>query len=91
MTMVRKGNGEKEPFDDDKIKKSIMKAAVDAGYSTDDIEQEANKIKNSITEMALQKKEINTEAIKDHILKELYKTNPSIAQSWLKFDEKYKM
>lgn len=90
MTMVRKYNGEKEPFDDDKIKKSIMKAAVDAGYSTDDIEEEANKIKNSISEMALQKKEINAEAIRDHILRELDRNNPRIAGSWLKFDEKYK-
>jgi hypothetical protein len=35
-------------------------------------------------------KEIDTESIRDSILVKIDKIEPSIAQSWRRFDEKYK-
>lgn len=90
MTVVRKSSGDKEPFDAVKLKRSIQKASIDAGYSLDDIEEDVEEITSKIGDLAKQKNEINSNAIRDHILKELDELNPAAAQAWLKFDEKYK-
>jgi transcriptional repressor NrdR len=90
MTMVRKNSGNKEPFDEDKIKRSIQKAAIDAGVTLEDVSTEVADITDMITQIAREKKEINSHAIKDHVLKELDKSKPPVAESWRKFDEKYK-
>ncbi len=90
MTVVRKRTGDKEPFDADKLKRSIQKAGIDAGYTLDDISDEVDEITGKVVEIAQQKIEINSEAIRDHILKELDDSKPSVGQSWRKFDEKYK-
>ncbi|OPY24160.1 MAG: transcriptional regulator NrdR [Methanobacterium sp. PtaU1.Bin097] len=90
MTVVRKRSGDKEPFDEVKLKRSIQKAGIDAGYTLDDISDEVDEITGKILEMANQKIEINSDAIRDHILVELDETKPSIAEAWRRFDEKYK-
>lgn len=90
MTVVRKRSGDKEPFDMVKLKRSIQKAGIDAGYTLDDIADDVDEITSKIVEIAGQKIEINSDAIRDHILKELDESNPSIAQAWKRFDEKYK-
>ncbi len=90
MTVVRKSSGDNEQFDAVKLKRSIQKAGIDAGYTLDDIEEDVDEITSKIEEFAKQKNEINSAAIRDHILKELDELNPAVAQAWLKFDEKYK-
>ncbi len=90
MTVVRKRSGDKEPFDVDKLKRSIQKAAIDANYKLEDISGEVDEITDKIVDIANQKIEINSDAIRDHILKELDESNSGIARAWRKFDEKYK-
>ncbi len=90
MTNVKKKSGNKEPFDSDKIRRSIQKAAIDAGYSIDEISAAVDDVTNKILEIAEQKNEINTDAIRDNILNELDKAHSTISDSWRKFDEKYK-
>lgn len=90
MTNVRKRSGNKEPFDPNKIKRSIQKAGIDAGYAIEDIVQLVDDVTDQIIEMAEQKNEINTDAIRDNVLNELDKAQASIAESWRKFDRKYK-
>ena len=91
MTDVRKRSGNKEPFDEDKIKRSIQKAGIDAGYTIDEVAKLADSITDGITEMAQEKNEINTDAIRDNVLKELDKAQARVAESWRKFDKKYKV
>lgn len=90
MTVVRKRSGDKEPFDADKLKRSIQKAGIDAGYTLEDISAEVEEITHKIVGIAQQKIEINSDAIRDHILMELDESKPSVAESWRRFDEKYK-
>ncbi|HTX60857.1 MAG TPA: ATP cone domain-containing protein [Methanobacterium sp.] len=90
MTTVRKSTGLKEEYDEDKVVRSIQKAAIDAGYGLDDVSSEVTSITSIINEMASEKQEINAEAIRDNVLKELEKTKPEVAQAWYRFDEKYK-
>lgn len=90
MTVVRKRSGDKEPFDEVKLKRSIQKAGIDAGYTLDDIQDEVDEITVKVLEIANQKIEINSDAIRDHVLKELDESHPSIAQAWRRFDGKYK-
>lgn len=90
MTDVRKRNGSKEPFDSDKIKRSIQKAGIDAGFLMDDIGVLVDDVTNQIVEIARQKNEINSDAIRDNVLIELDKAQSTIAEAWREFDKKYK-
>ena len=90
MTDVKKRNGEKEPFDPDKIRRSIQKAGIDAGYRIQDTAKLVDNITDEIMEMAEEKNQINTDAIRDNVLNELDKAQASIAEAWRKFDRKYK-
>jgi transcriptional repressor NrdR len=90
MTDVRKRSGKKEPFDSYKIRRSIQKAGIDAGYTLDDIAELVDEVTNKIAEIAEQKNEINTDAIRDNVLNQLDKMQSAIAESWRKFDRKYK-
>jgi len=90
MTDVRKRSGNKEPFDADKIKRSIQKAGIDAGYAIQETATLVDNITDSIINMAREKNEMNADAIRDNVLMELDKAQAEIAESWRKFDKKYK-
>lgn len=90
MTMVRKSSGDKEQFNEVKLRRSIQKAGIDAGYTLEEISDDVDEITSKIVEIANQKNEINSGAIRDHILVELDELNPLVAQAWRNFDSKYK-
>lgn len=90
MTEVRKRSGNKETFDADKIRRSIQKAGIDAGYTVEDIATVVDSVTDSIVEMAQEKNELSTDAIRDNVLNELDKAQSEVAESWRKFDKKYK-
>lgn len=89
VEVVKKG-GMKESFNTVKIKRSIEKAAIDAGYALDEIESSTNQIINEIADEAEKNGEIDTETIKIRIFNKLEITESSIVESWKKFDTKYK-
>jgi transcriptional repressor NrdR len=89
VEIIKKG-GAKEQFDKEKIKKSIEKAAIDAGYSLEKIETLINEITKSIEKDAQNKEELDTAMIRASVFNKLKKKEPSIVESWKKFDEKYK-
>lgn len=90
MTLVRKSSGDKEQFNEVKLRRSIQKAGIDAGYTLDEISDDVEDILTKIVDMARQKNEINSEAIRDYVLVDLDELNPLVAQAWRKFDSKYK-
>jgi transcriptional repressor NrdR len=90
MVEVVKRDGSKEEFDNAKIKRSIEKAAIDAGYTLEDINSITKEIPEEITEEAKKNGIINTKAIKDSIFNKFEKTDSSLVKSWKKFDKKYK-
>jgi transcriptional repressor NrdR len=90
LVEVVKRNGTKEIFDGTKIKRSIEKAAIDAGYTLEEVKTITKEITEEITEEAKKNGKINTEAVKDSIFNKFKKTDSSIVKSWNKFDAKYK-
>ena len=90
MVEIIKKGGAKEQFDKEKIKKSIEKAAIDAGYTLEKIETLINEITKSIEKDAQNKEELDTAMIRASVFNKLEKREPSIVESWKTFDEKYK-
>ena len=90
MTNVKKRNGEIQPFEAEKIRNSIRKAAIDAGLSPDKKKKMIEGVAKKAIEMAKQRDQIETRALRDTILAELEKTEAPLAEAWRRFDNKYK-
>ena len=90
MVEVIKRNGQREDFRAEKITNSIRKAAVDAGVQIDKKRKMIEGVTKKAIEMAEQKGQIETSALRDKILNELGQTEPKVAEAWRKFDQRYK-
>ena len=90
MVEVVKRDGSKEEFDSAKIKRSIEKAAIDAGYTLEEVNTITKEITEEIAEEAEKNGMITTKAVKDSIFNKFEKTNSPVVKSWKKFDKKYK-
>ena len=89
MTEVRKRLGHTEAFDPNKIRISIQKAVLDAGYTSDEKKELIDEV--SIAIIKIQRAEgKDSKSIRNSILFKIEKLQPPIAQSWRRFDEKYK-
>jgi len=90
MAKVIKKKGAIEPFNPHKIKGSLQKATIDAGYSLDEKKDIINQVFVNINKKIDEEEEIKSETIKMCLLTELDKCEPYIAKSWRRFDNKYK-
>ncbi len=90
MTTVIKKKGTKEPFKPDKIKGSLQKATIDAGYSVEEKKDIIQEVYANINKKLDEEKEVNTETIRMCLLTELDKCEPYIAKSVRRFDSRYK-
>lgn len=90
--IVQKKSGKTEPFDPEKVRRSVQKAAIDAGYTLEGMADPnlIDEVTTGIIEEAEEKREIKSATIRESILNRLEKTESSIAQSWKKFEERYK-
>lgn len=84
---VIKKDGTKEPFDAEKIKKSIVGAAQGTELSEERINEVVEQISKVALELAEGKEEIATTDIREKILGELDNVEPSISESWRKHDQ----
>lgn len=90
LTNVIKSKGKIEPFNPDKIKGSLQKAAIDAGYTVKEKEDIINEVFVNISKKLDKEDEIKSETIRACLLTELDKCEPYMAKSWRRFDKKYK-
>ncbi len=90
LTNVIKRKGTIEPFDPDKIRGSLQKAAIDAGYSVKEKEDIINEVFININEKLDEEGDLKSETIRACLLTELDKCEPYMAKSWRRFDDKYK-
>jgi transcriptional repressor NrdR len=77
-------------FDENKLRNSIKKAAIDAGVN---IEKNKDKFENIVISSIVTLKDnsaIMTRDIRENILTGLDKVESRVADSWRKFDDKYK-
>jgi len=84
---VIKKDGSKEPFDAEKIRKSITVAASKAGLSEEQINKVAEHVSGVATDLTDEKEEITTAEIKEKILSELDALEPSVSEVWRKYDQ----
>ncbi len=90
MKNVVKKKGDIEPFNPDKIKGSLQKATIDAGYSLDEKQDIIDEVFLNINKKLDNEEEIASDNIRICLLTELDKCEPYIAKSVRRFDRKYK-
>ena len=94
LTNVVKSKGTLEPFKANKIKGSLQKATIDAGFSLEEkqdiLDEVYSNINKKLDEKIDKEGQIKSETIKVCLLTELDKCEPYIAKSWRNFDTKYK-
>jgi transcriptional repressor NrdR len=90
LTNVLKKKGTKESFDPDKIRGSLQKATIDAGYNIDEKKDIINEVLLNINKKLDSETDISTDSIRMCLLTELDKCEPYIAKSVRRFDSKYK-
>jgi len=90
LTRVIKRKGTIETYNPDKIKGSLQKAAIDAGYSVEEKKDILDEVLNNINKNIGKKEKVESENIRMCLLTELDKCEPYIAKSWRKFDQRYK-
>lgn len=89
MKVVKK-KGKTEAFEPTKIKNSLQKAAIDAGYSPEEKKDIIEEVFTNINKKLDEEKELDTNTIRMCLLTELDNCEPYIAKSWRNFDKKYK-
>jgi transcriptional repressor NrdR len=90
LTKVVKKKGEIEPFKPEKIRGSLQKATIDAGYTVEEKQDIIDEVYSNINKKLDEHEQIDTETIRVCLLTELDKCEPYIAKSWRRFDRKYK-
>ncbi len=90
MTKVIKRKGTLESFNPDKIKGSLQKATIDAGYTVEEKKDILNEVLNNINKEIGKKEKVESENIRMCLLTELDKCEPYIAKSVRRFDQRYK-
>ena len=84
---VIKKDGSKQPFDEGKLRKSIEGAAQDAGLAQERAQEVVDQVFPVAAEAANAKEEIATSELRDVILDELKKAEPSVAEAWGKYSK----
>jgi len=87
MAEVIKKNGAKEPFDPEKIRKSIAGAA----QRTDIPEERKNEVVEQVTSAVVPtlegREEIEASEIRETILSELDRVEPGVANAWREYEQ----
>lgn len=84
---VIKGDGSRQPFDEGKIRRSIEAAAQEAGLGQERVAELVDQVSRVATGVADGKEEITTSEIKETILSELDRIEPSASEAWRKHDQ----
>lgn len=84
---VIKKDGSKQPFDPEKIKNSIKGAAARTELSEERQNEVVEQVAAAVIQLAESKEEIATSEIKENILSELDKVEPTVSTAWKKHEE----
>ncbi len=89
MTDVVKRNGKKEPFNAQKLRKSIENAVSDSGSS---VTQQMKAIEHATQDaenIARERNEISTQEIRNEIVNDLESDAPQVAQAWRNYEKQH--
>lgn len=87
---VNKRKGFQEEFQSEKLKKSIEKAAIEAGVSENEVFQIVEEISSYVFESVNDLTTVDTESLRSLILSELDKKYPAVAEAWRNYDRTVK-
>jgi len=87
---VIKRRGFREPYEPSKIRASLEKATIDAGYSPEEKREIIEKVYETVKKKIEAEEEIKSDTIRACLLTELERCEPYIAKSWRRFEKKYK-
>lgn len=84
---VIKRDGTKEAFDENKVRKSIEAAGMDANLPADRVSVVVNQVAGAALGFAAQKEEIMSSELAAFILTQLDQVEPALAAAWRKHDQ----
>ena len=87
---VIKKDGTKESFNPEKIKNSILAAAIETDLSEERKNEVIEQVVASVIQLAEEKEEIATSEIKEKVLNELDRIESTIAEAWRAYDQENK-
>jgi len=86
-TEVIKKDGQREPFNPDKIRDAIWAAAQRTDLSDEDKEEIVERVASKVIEMFEDVDIVATTEIRDAILEELDSVSPEIANCWREYEK----
>ena len=86
---IIKRNGEKEPFNEEKIKKSIENAVKQAGFSVEEKKSLINDTYTRAVKVARSRDQIQARAIRNEIMNYLQHEDKEVATAWENYEEKH--
>ena len=87
---VIKKDGTKEPFDVEKVKRSIKSAADEAGLSQDRTQEVVDIATRSVMKTLEGREDVPTAEIRERVLAALRTVEPSVFEAWQKYDKEQK-
>ena len=90
MTQVRKRNGRRQKFDENKLKHSVEAAANEAGVPEDRCRALVKAVTKEISDSVRKEKEVRSTYLRERILSALDKNEPIVARSWRDYDRESK-
>jgi len=84
---VTKKDGTKVSFDPEKIKASVVAAALDAELSNDEASNIAEEVFNLVSAAFEGQEEVSSSEIAAKIVSELEISAPLVAEAWKKYEE----
>ena len=84
---VIKKHGKKEPFDFEKIKKSIMTSAQSVDLEAERRKEIVDQVSSAVLQMTGEREEIEVSQIRSKILQELDFIEPSVSEAWREYDK----
>lgn len=89
MTDVIKRNGKKEPFQPQKLRKSIENAVTDAGFTVTKQMKAIEHATQDAENIARERNEINVEELRNEIVNDLESDAPEVAQAWRNYEKQH--
>lgn len=84
---VTKKDGTKVPFDSEKVKSSVMAAALEAGLLQEEAASLAGKVLEAVSMSFEGQEEVSTSEVREKALSELDTMAPAVSEAWRKYDE----
>jgi len=87
-TQVIKKGGKKEAFRAEKLKRAIRSAAKDARLPAKKIKTVVSKVCRPVLKFVAKRKTVKTAVLREKVLSQLDKIEPTVAKAWRKYDQK---